>query len=504
VPPPLEDPPPRMRWEEPPPGGWASHLQGVGIETLRLALSLFVAGATVRLALAAHRMGARSSTGARHFFVIGLWVAACVLASALAVFVWRRLGGLALALAMLTDYGRAARLGGRPPVWLDAAPDGALRLVHLTDLHVAEGPNVRMVERAHPAGNGALERLLDEPGVQSAELLLITGDVTDRGTSVAWRCFLDAVEERGLAERVVMVPGNHDLALVDPLDGELRRHHVLRNDRFGVVQLANLLKFCEAFAETAGGRAGFVLAGDAMLPYEDAWLKAERAVRPLVAALPDEPAPRVRWRSYREDRAQVLAYEDRIEAAREQLLALFPVAVPLAGHDAVVFVLNSCAGVSRHPATNALGHVGRAQYRRLDKLARFFAQKIKFVALHHHVVRRTEERGRDFITRVMAKFTVLGDSRPLVKFCRAHDVRAVFNGHRHLSYQLRLPNGTVLLAAPSSTLGDELAADPRPTFECYAIAPEARPPSVGIFREVVRLPVVDADADEPAAVTSRL
>ena len=41
---------------------------------------------------------------------------------ALMVFVWRRLGGLALALAMLTDYGRAARLGGRPPVWLDAPP----------------------------------------------------------------------------------------------------------------------------------------------------------------------------------------------------------------------------------------------------------------------------------------------------------------------------------------------------------------------------------------------
>jgi hypothetical protein len=226
-------------------------------------------------------------------------------------------------------------------------------------------------------------------------------------------------------------------------------------------------------------------------------------VRPLVAALPAEPVPRVRWRSYREDRAAVIAYEDRIEAARELLLALFPIAVPLAGHDAVVFVLNSCAGVSRHPATNALGHVGRAQYRRLDKLARAFAQKLKIVALHHHVVRRTEERGRDFVTRVLAKFTVLGDSRPLVKFCRAHDVRAVFNGHRHLSYQLRLPNGTVLLAAPSSTLGDELAADPRPQFERYAIAPEARVPSVGIFREVIRLPV-DAEEETPPAVTSQL
>jgi hypothetical protein len=87
----------------------------------------------------------------------------------------------------------------------------------------------------------------------------------------------------------------------------------------------------------------------------------------------------------------------------------------------------------------------------------------------------------------MAKFTVLGDSRPLVRFCRKQGVRAVLNGPRHLSYQLRLPNGTVLLAAPSSTLGDELAEDPRPRFERYDLAAANDGLSVGIFRRVVRL-----------------
>jgi hypothetical protein len=91
------------------------------------------------------------------------------------------------------------------------------------------------------------------------------------------------------------------------------------------------------------------------------------------------------------------------------------------------------------------------------------------------------------MTQLLAKFTVLGDARPLVRFCRAHQVRAVMNGHRHLSYQLRLDNGTVLLAAPSSTLGDELAHDPRPQFERYDIAEAAPGPTVGIFRRTVRL-----------------
>jgi hypothetical protein len=129
--------------------------------------------------------------------------------------------------------------------------------------------------------------------------------------------------------------------------------------------------------------------------------------------------------------------------------------------------------------------VGRKQYRRLDRLATFFTQNVKLVALHHHVVRRGEERGRSFLHRLMAKFTVLGDSRPLVRFCKRAGVRAVFNGHRHLSYQLRLPNGTVLLAAPSSTLGDELAEDPRPRIERYDFAAAPQPPSVGIYRRVV-------------------
>jgi hypothetical protein len=60
------------------------------------------------------------------------------------------------------------------------------------------------------------------------------------------------------------------------------------------------------------------------------------------------------------------------------------------------------------------------------------------------------------------------------------------NGHRHLSYQLRLPNGTVLLASPSSTLGDELAEDPRPQFVRYDVSPDPDGRSVGIFRQVVR------------------
>src|SRR5262249_25570658 len=130
----------------------------------------------------------------------------------------------------------------------------------------------------------------------------------------------------------------------------------------------------------------------------------------------------------------------------------------------------------------------RAQYKRLDKLARQMPQRLKLVAVHHHLVRRGEEHSAKFLHRLFAKFTVLGDVTPLVRFCIRYGGRAVLNGHRHLSYQLRLPSGTCLLAAPSSTMGDELSHDARPQFELYDFAPRLDPDSVGIFRAPVRLP----------------
>ncbi len=419
--------------------------------------------------------------GERHTFWITMWCAAAVLTLALALglYVWSQSRALFLLAAMFTDWGRVARFGGRPPVFLDAPPaDPVLRLAHLSDLHVVESESVRLVERAHPGGNSLLPLLFDAASESEAELLLLTGDITDRGTSLSWRCFLDAVEERGLSERILLVPGNHDLAFVDT-------EGAWRQDRFGIVQLANLLKFCEAFAATAGGLHGSVLHNGRVRAWSESWAEVERNVRPLIASLPSTTVPPLTLRHYFRQRRPFADYVKKIEDAREQLFRLFPVAVP-AGRDAVVFVVNSCTGPQLHPATNALGHVGAAQYKRLEKLTASFPQSLSLVAVHHHVVRRHEELSTSLRVRFLARFTVLADAAPLVRFCKKHGVRAVFNGHRHLSYKLRLENGTVLLAAPSSTLGDELARDPRPQLERYDFAATPEGATVGIHRRVVR------------------
>lgn len=498
-PPTSDDLPARHPWEEPPAeGGWSSSLPDLGKELGLFAVSAALLFGAVRAVHEARLLGAHEQHGFAFALLILLWLVVCIITATLFVYIWRRVGGVALLAAMLTDYGRVARMGGRPPVWLDAPPPGGLRVAHLSDLHVNEGDRVRMVERAHPGGNRQLDRVLEAPPLGDADVILVTGDVTDRGTAASWRTFLDAVEERELAERIVLVPGNHDIAFVD----HIVRKRALRLDRFAIVQLSNLLKFCEAFAETLGGQRGACLIDGEPRSYRDAWAEAEQAVRPLVAALPTTPVPPLTARHWWRERHAFFDYVDKIEAARARLLELFPVAVPLADKDAVIFVLNSVSRVSRHPALNAIGRIGRAQYKRLDRLARQFPQRLKLVAVHHHLVRRGEEQSARFMTRLFAKFTVLGDAGPLVKFCSRFGVRAVLNGHRHLSYQLRLPSGTVLLAAPSSTLGDELAHDPRPQFERYDFTPRPDDDSVGIFRAAIRLPRDPTPPPPPTAGTS--
>lgn len=498
-PPTSDDLPARHPWEEPPAeGGWSSSLPDLGKELGLFAVSAALLFGAVRAVHEARLLGAREQHGFAFALLILLWLVVCIITATLFVYIWRRVGGVALLAAMLTDYGRVARMGGRPPVWLDAPPPGGLRIAHLSDLHVNEGDRVRMVERAHPGGNRQLDRVLDAPPLGDADVILVTGDVTDRGTAASWRTFLDAVEERELAERIILVPGNHDIAFVD----HIVRKRALRLDRFAIVQLSNLLKFCEAFAETLGGQRGACLIDGEPRSYLDAWAEAEQAVRPLVAALPTTPVPPLTARHWWRERHAFFDYVEKIEAARARLLELFPVAVPLADKDAVIFVLNSVSRVSRHPALNAIGRIGRAQYKRLDRLARQFPQRLKLVAVHHHLVRRGEEQSARFMTRLFAKFTVLGDAGPLVKFCSRFGVRAVLNGHRHLSYQLRLPSGTVLLAAPSSTLGDELAHDPRPQFERYDFTPKPDADTVGIFRAPIRLPRDPTPPPPPTVETS--
>jgi 3',5'-cyclic AMP phosphodiesterase CpdA len=89
------------------------------------------------------------------------------------------------------------------------------KIVHLSDLHLTSSDRA---SRSEPklfgslrGMNAAFRKLAKSRPLQEADLILITGDVTDRGDIGSWLVFWEAIKEAGLAKRVLVVPGNHDM-----------------------------------------------------------------------------------------------------------------------------------------------------------------------------------------------------------------------------------------------------------------------------------------------------
>ena len=85
----------------------------------------------------------------------------------------------------------------------------ALRVLHLTDIHLFADPAARWGQ-AHPAS--ALEAVLDaiEADAWRPDLCLVTGDLSEDGSVASYEQVRDALAVLGLP--VYVVPGNHDAA----------------------------------------------------------------------------------------------------------------------------------------------------------------------------------------------------------------------------------------------------------------------------------------------------
>ena len=106
----------------------------------------------------------------------------------------------------------------------DAAPPGgrAWRVVHLSDLHVVGERYGFRIEsgRGGPRGNERLDRVMARLAAihttHPLDLVLVSGDMTDAGRATEWAEFLDIVARHpALAARMIVLPGNHDVNIVD-------------------------------------------------------------------------------------------------------------------------------------------------------------------------------------------------------------------------------------------------------------------------------------------------
>ena len=247
------------------------------------------------------------------------------------------------------------------------AKDRKWRIVHLSDIHVVGDRYGRRVEsgRAGPSGNDRLKRLLAELDAIHAkdklDTVLITGDMTDAGISSEWAEFMDALADHpALAERTLMLPGNHDLNIVDranparldlPMSPNRRLRQLRTLSAMDAIHGARV-RVIDREARTLGGTLSEFLA-----PH-----------RAAIGRFADSAAPRFS------------------NAIPELWAEAFPLVVPPQGKNGLGIILLNSNADTHFSFTNALGMVSAEQMHGFDIACAAYPDAAWIVALHHHLM----------------------------------------------------------------------------------------------------------------------
>lgn len=319
-----------------------------------------------------------------------------------------------------------------------AAPDGRTwRVAHLSDLHVVGEQYGFRIEsgRGGPQGNQRFARVMARLAAIHAadplDLVLVTGDMTDAGRATEWAEFFDVVAQyRDLAALMVMLPGNHDVNIVD-------RANPARLDLpFSPGKRLRQMRTLSAMTAIQGDRVQVV----------------DNAGKPT-ATLNEVLAPH---------RRQITAFAERGGLRRAAALTglfddLFPMLLPPDREDGLgVLILNSNAD-THFSFTNALGLVSVEQTRRLAAALGNFPKARWIVALHHHLI----EYPMPVATFSERIGTALVNGSWFVRTLKPFGDRiVVMHGHRHIDW-IGACGALRIISAPSPVMG---APDAAPGF----------------------------------------
>jgi len=325
------------------------------------------------------------------------------------------------------------------------------RVAHLSDLHVVGERYGFRIEsgRTGPRGNArllrTLGRLAQEHRDRPLDFVLISGDVTDAGRSAEWAEFLVVLAQFPvLAKRMLIVPGNHDINVVDranPARLELptspgRRLRQLRalsainnvqGDRVRVVDPETL-------------RLGPTLE-HALAPYQS------------------------RMRAFSDSGSL------RLSAGLAHLWTnAFPMVLPPATQDGLgVMLLNSTAE-THFSFTNALGLISNLQARALMGIADEFPTAHWIVVLHHHLL-EYPKLGSALSERVG---TALVNGTWFVRQLHSLGLRVVaMHGHRHIDW-IGECGSLRIVSAPSPVMDSKEAMSTHFLVHRLAIGSEGR------------------------------
>lgn len=310
------------------------------------------------------------------------------------------------------------------------------RVAHLSDIHVVGERYGFRIEsgRAGPQGNERLKRLLELLEAIHADnpldTILITGDLTDSGRSAEWSELLEALAAYPrLAERVLILPGNHDLNIVDRanparLDLPTSPNRKLRR-----------LRFLSAVDALHGERVRLI----------------DQTERCLAGTLTEALKPH---------RAEMAKFADvgrpRLSRRLDELwAAVFPMVLPPDSDDGLGTILLNSNADTHFSFTNALGMIPVEQVRGIEIAAAQYPQARWIIALHHHVVEYPKA------AKVLSERigTALVNGNWFVRRLQALGGRAILmHGHRHIDWIGKCA-GLSIVSAPSPVMESTDDAD---------------------------------------------
>jgi Calcineurin-like phosphoesterase len=310
-----------------------------------------------------------------------------------------------------------------------AHADHTWRIAHLSDIHVVGERYGFRIEsgRAGPRGNERLNQLLALLHVIHAnnplDTILVTGDMTDAGRSAEWAELLDALTAYPqLAERFLILPGNHDLNIVDRanparLDLPTSPNRKLRR-----------LRFLSAVDVLHGERVRLI----------------DRTGRCLAGSLSEALKPH---RTEMEKFAEV--GRPRLSKSLNELwAAVFPMVLPPDRDDGLGIILLNSNADTHFSFTNALGMISAEQVRGVEIAAAQYPQARWIIALHHHVIEYPKA------AKVLSERigTALVNGNWFIRRLQALGGRAVLmHGHRHIDWIGKCA-GLSIVSAPSPVM----------------------------------------------------
>ena len=326
--------------------------------------------------------------------------------------------------------------------------DRRWRIVHLSDIHiVAERYGFRVESgRSGAQGNERLRRLFTQIEEIDAEapldLILITGDMTDAGISTEWVEFFDILDGHPrLAERVLMLPGNHDLNIIDrsnparmdlPTSPDRRLRQIRALSAMNTVQGPRV-----QVVDLESGRLGVTLEKSLESHIADMQLFADEA-RPIFSS-----------------------------ALGEVWTKSFPMVVPPGHEDGLGIILLNSNADTHFSFTNALGMVSAEQVRGIEIACEAYPKACWIIALHHHVI-EYPWAARALSERIG---TALINGNWFIRSLQPLAGRVILmHGHRHIDWMGECA-GLPIVSAPSPVM--EATNDMPTTFYIHTLVVDA-------------------------------